>query len=236
MAGGYTAHEAADRLGLPLRTVAKWRASMATDHTPPARCMICTEGATAELGASYTYLFGEYLGDGHLVTSARVPVLRIYACTDYPQVSEEVVTAIASVRGTAPGVVSWRRTKRLVTIQSYWMHWPCLLPQHGPGRKHERPIVPADWQRAIVEEHPWSLIRGLIHSDGCRVINRVVVHGKAYEYPRYFFSNESVDIQAIFTAALDQVGVPWRNNRANSVSIARRAGVQLLDEHIGPKR
>ena len=94
----------------------------------------------------------------------------------------------------------------------------------------------ADWQRAIVEEHPWSLIRGLIHSDGCRVMNRVVVHGKAYAYPRYFFSNESVDIQAIFTAALDQVGVPWRNNRRNSVSIAQRAGVALLDEHIGPKR
>ena len=93
----------------------------------------------------------------------------------------------------------------------------------------------ADWQRAIVEEHPWSLIRGLIHSDGCRAINRVVVQGKAYAYARYFFSNESADIQAIFTAALDQVGVPWRNNRANSVSIARRAGVALLDEHVGPK-
>jgi len=209
---------------------------MATDHIPPARCVICTEGPTAELGESYAYLLGQYLGDGHLVTSARVPVLRIYACTDYPRIPEEVAAAIKSVRGTVPGLVTWRSSERLVTIQSYWMHWPCLLPQHGPGRKHERPIVLADWQRVIVEEHPWSLIRGLIHSDGCRVINRVVVHGKAYEYLRYFFSNESVDIQAIFTAALDQVGVPWRNNRANSVSIARRAGVQLLDEHVGPKR
>lgn len=119
---------------------------------------------------------------------------------------------------------------------SYWTHWPCLLPQHGPGRKHERPIVLTAWQHAIVEEHPWPLIRGLIHSEGCRVINGVVVHGKAYEYPRYFFSNESVYIQAIFTAALDEVGVHWRNNRGNSVSIARRAGVALLDEHVGPKR
>jgi len=236
MARGCTAREAAERLGLPLRTVAKWRATMATDHTPPARCVICSEGPTAELGESYAYLLGQYLGDGHLVTSARVPVLRIYACTDYPRVSAKVSAAIASVRGTVPGLVTWRRSERLVTIQSYWMHWPCLLPQHGPGKKHERPIVLADWQRAIVEEHPWSLIRGLIHSDGCRVINRVVVRGKTYEYPRYFFSNESDDIQAIFTTALDRVGVPWRNNRGNSVSIARRAGVERMDQHVGPKR
>lgn len=236
MARGCTAREAAERLGLPLRTVAKWRASMATDREPPARCPICSADALPELAASYAYLLGQYLGDGHLVTSARVPVLRIYACTDYPQVSAEISAAIASMRGRMPGLVTWRRSERLVTIQSYWTHWPCLLPQHGPGRKHERPIVLTDWQRAIVEEHPWSLIRGLIHSDGCRAINRVVVHGKAYEYPRYFFSNESADIQAILTAALDRVGVPWRNNRGNSVSIARRAGVALLDEHVGPKR
>ncbi len=60
--------------------------------------------------------------------------------------------------------------------------------------------------------------------------------GKTYEYPRYFFSNESDDIQAIFTTALDRVGVPWRNNRGNSVSIARRAGVARMDQHVGPKR
>ena len=76
----------------------------------------------------------------------------------------------------------------------------------------------------------------MIHSDGCRVLNRVVVRGKTYAYPRYFFGNESRDIQAILGAALDRVGVAWRNNRPNSVSIARRAAVQTLDEHVGPKR
>ena len=33
---------------------------------------------------------------------------------------------------SAPGVV---------VVQSNWKHWPCLFHQHGPGRKHERPIV-----------------------------------------------------------------------------------------------
>ena len=32
-----------------------------------------------------------------------------------------------------------------------WQHWPCLFPQHGPGRKHERPIVLEHWQRVIVD-------------------------------------------------------------------------------------
>lgn len=46
--------------------------------------------------------------------------------------------------------------------------WSCLFPQHGPGRKHARPIVLADWQQEIVCEHPGRFLRGLIHSDGWR--------------------------------------------------------------------
>jgi hypothetical protein len=34
--------------------------------------------------------------------------------------------------------------------------------------KHERPIVLARWQRAVIAAHPRELVRGLIHSDGCR--------------------------------------------------------------------
>ena len=33
-------------------------------------------------------------------------------------------------------------------------------------------------------DHPKEFLRGLIHSDGCRVLNRV--NGKGY--PRYFFT------------------------------------------------
>ena len=186
--------------------------------------------------ARYAYLLGQYLGDGHLVTSARVPVLRIYACTDYPTITDEIADAVLLVRGTAPARMRTAKSDRLCKIQSYWNHWPCLLPQHGPGRKHERPIVLAGWQQAIVDAHPWPLIRGLIHSDGCRAVNRVTVRGVRYEYPRYFFANESTDILAIMGAALDRVGVAWRFNRPNSLSIAKRAAVAALDEHVGPKR
>ena len=185
--------------------------------------------------AAYLYLLGQYLGDGHLVTSARVPTLRIYTCTDYLDILDEAVDAVVRVRGARPGLVGRASSARLAAVQSYWMHWPCLFPQHGPGRKHERPIRLADWQRRLVDDNPWPLIRGLIHSDGCRSVNRVVTRGTPYEYPRYFFANESADILAIMGRALDQVGVAWRYNRPNSISIAQRRAVAEVDRHVGPK-
>ena len=237
MAAGHPARDVATLLDVPVGTLARWRRRLPTDIRPPPECAVCADQVLpASVDPRYAYVLGQYLGDGHLVTSARVPVLRIYSCTDYPRMRVEISDAIAAVRGRTPGTVRGSNSDRLVTIQSYWTHWPCLLPQHGPGRKHERPIVLADWQQAIVDEHPWPLICGLIHSDGCRVMNRVVVRGKTYSYPRYLFSNESRDIHAILGAALDRVGIAWRKNRPNSISIARRTAVETMDEHVGPKQ
>ena len=122
-----------------------------------------------------------------------------------------------------------------VSVQSYASHWPCLLPQHGAGRKHERQIVLTDWQRALVEEHPGAFVRGLFHSDGCRVINKVTVRGRSYAYPRYLFVNESADILGLCGWGLDLLGVDWRLNRRNSLSVARRTAVATLDRWVGPK-
>ncbi len=85
-------------------------------------------------------------------------------------------------------------------VQSYWNHWPCLFPQHGPGRKHERALTLEDWQRLIVTAHPADFLRGLMHSDGCRVNNwatrTVAGVKKRYDYPRWQFVNHSSDIRA----------------------------------------
>ncbi|MEU4777066.1 hypothetical protein [Micromonospora sp. NPDC023633] len=35
--------------------------------------------------------------------------------------------------------------------------------------------------------------------------------------------------------ALDLLGVAWRMNRRNSLSVARREAVAALDRHVGPK-
>ncbi|WP_321170730.1 hypothetical protein [Embleya scabrispora] len=124
-------------------------------------------------------------------------------------------------------------------MKSYSRHWPCLFPQHGPGRKHERPIILESWQRDIVRAEPWALVRGLIHSDGCRNVNRttrmVAGERKRYEYPRYLFANESTDVMRILTTTLDELGVEWKFARRNLLSVARRGSVALMDRHIGPK-
>ena len=66
-----------------------------TDVTPPPPCWVCAGAPIdAPAGSRYVYLLGQHLGDGHLVTSARVPVLRIYACTDYPTIVGEIDCAV----------------------------------------------------------------------------------------------------------------------------------------------
>lgn len=108
--------------------------------------------------------------------------------------------------------------------------------QHGPGVKHERRIALEPWQQRIVERYPGRLLRGLIHSDGCRVTNRVRHPRKTYTYPRYFFSNRSLDIQRIFCDACDRLGIDWRQDGPWNISVARRKAVAVLDQHVGPKR
>ncbi len=128
-------------------------------------------------------------------------------------------------------------------VKVYSKHLPCLFPQHGPGKKHQRSITLEPWQQEIVDAHPWEFIRGLIHSDGCRITNWTtrMVGGerKRYEYPRYFFTNVSDDIRRLYTDTLDKLGIEWthcaRNGNPYNISIARKTSVALLDTHVGPK-
>lgn len=74
-------------------------------------------------------------------------------------------------------------------------------------------------------------MRGLIHSDGCRV----VANDRGVMSIRYHFSNRSEDIIGLFTAALDHLEIPWTRSTKYIVSIYRKAATARLDEFIGPK-
>ena len=92
------------------------------------------------------------------------------------------------------------------------------------------------WQRSICGRYPRRLLRGLIHSDGFRALNRIRGRDKSYVYPRYQFSNRSDDIRAIFCEYCDRVGVEWRRMNRWTISVARRDSVARMDRFIGPKR
>ena len=131
------------------------------------------------------------------------------------------------------------RAPGVVVVQGNWKHWPCLFPQHGPGRKHERPIRLEEWQVDVVTAFPAPFLRGLFHSDGARVANWAtrVVRGelKRYDYARWQFTNRSDDILALCGWALDLAGVAWRRSGPWTVSVSRKEAVAALDDLIGLK-
>jgi hypothetical protein len=94
-----------------------------------------------------------------------------------------------------------------------------------------RRIELACWQRELARAHPDQLLRGLIHSDGCRVDNRV----GGIAYPRYLFSNRSSDIKRLFCEACADFGVSWTQPSFKHISVARARDVARLDAVIGPK-
>lgn len=96
-----------------------------------------------------------------------------------------------------------------------------------------------DWQWDIVERYPADFLRGLFHSDGCRVNNwatrMVAGRRKRYDYPRWQFTNHSAEIRRWCCEALDLVDVPWRQSNWKTISVSTRVGVARLDALVGPK-
>lgn len=244
VSAGMSNASAARTLGVPSATVGTWvhRDRARRGELPGRRAAGCPVHDDGPLASeSYAYLLGLYLGDGCISRLGRTYSLRVACCATWPGLIDECAAGMRAVR---PGnSVSFTDSPGCVMVTAYSNHWPCLFPQHGAGRKHERRIALEPWQQDIVDAHPWALIRGLIHSDGCRITNwttrMVAKKKKRYEYPRYFFTNKSDDIRRILGDTLDAVGVEWtaltRGGAVLNISVARRASVALMDEHVGPK-
>ncbi len=183
------------------------------------------------LPSEYVYLLGLYLGDGAFHTHPRdVYKLRIILDASYPEIVASAREAAQIVAGKAG---AYLRSDHCVEVFSYWRQWVCHFPQHGPGLKHERPIVLAAWQQALIERCPEDLTRGLIQSDGCRFQN---IGRRDWSQPRYSFTNHSADIRAIFRATCERLGVRWTEAKPYTTDVSRAADVARLDQFIGPKR
>ncbi|MFF4080412.1 helix-turn-helix domain-containing protein [Streptomyces sp. NPDC001777] len=237
--------DVARKLNVPAGTIGYWKHMdrAARGQCPGAHRSFCPR-CDGELNQpAYAYLLGLYLGDGHIIQNKamKTPSLSITCDDSWPGLMDLCEN---SMRAVFPeNSVCRVRRKGCREVKMYSKHLWCLFPQHGPGKKHERPIVLATWQQEIVDAHPWDFIRGLTHSDGCRIINWTtkIIGGerKRYEYPRYFFSNKSDDIRKLFSDTLTAVGVEWttlaRGSDPFNISVARRASVALMDAHVGPK-
>jgi hypothetical protein len=231
---GLSTSEVARRVGVPRATVRDWIAGRV-----PARCVGGGTGCSAcggvhdlvALPASYVYLLGMYLGDGCLSPHPRgVFKLRISLDGRYPGIADECERAMRAVmpknRIGRVGYGTWQE------LFAYSKGWPCLFPQHGPGRKHERHIALTEWQRSLVARWPALLLRGLIHSDGCRSQNT----GRGWSHPRYSFANHSDGIKRIFCEACDLMGLHWTASGEKTIYVSRKADVAILDCFVGPKR
>lgn len=180
--------------------------------------------------AAYCYALGLYLGDGCISRSQRVWHLRITLDKKYPGIIDRCRAAIDVLMPGQHAAVH-PQPKGCVVVSLYSKHWPCLLPQHGPGKKHLRPIRLEAWQEVLVKQATEEFVRGLIDSDGCRV----VANDRGVRSVRYHFSNRSDDIRGLFCAALDQLGIPWTRPSRYQVAVYRKAAVARLDEFVGPK-
>jgi Homeodomain-like domain len=231
MAAGENDCEVARRLGVPRTTVRDWRRR--PSPAPSDLCPRCwRRGSRITFTAEdYAELLGLYLGDGHITALARTDRLRLSLDARYPGIAGETE---ALLRRCFPS----NRVGRLaadrgatVVLWVYSRHLSCLFPQHGPGKKHERPIVLEPWQQQLVEAAPWAFLRGCIRSDGCVFVNRT---GR-YEYLTYHFGNHSADIRNLFIATCHCVGVHCSVS-GRHVRVNRRDSVERLAQHVGTKR
>lgn len=226
----------ARQLGLAPATVRRWirRDGVRSTHPPPCRDDWCPMRDGLD-PVAYAYMLGIYLGDGHIVRTQRTYRIEVSCDPKYPGIIGEITTMLG--RTLPHNKVLHRLRPSVVLVGCYSNHLPCLFPQHGPGLKHLRPIVLTSWQWDIaIKSEPASFVRGLVHSDGWRGVNRVRgANGGRYEYPRYMFSNRSDDIRGLFVEACRELGVNARRMNRWNVSVADAAGVRRLDEFVGPK-
>lgn len=152
---GWTQHAIADELDVRTFSVSRWLGMgvrALTVQRATANGANCPDHCPARIGvdgAEYSYLLGQYLGDGWIGSNwpRGVHGLEIACCTDYPGIIAEVEQAIGAVLPL--NAVGRRPRPGVALVSSYSKHWPCLFPQHGPGKKHERPIVLEPWQEAV---------------------------------------------------------------------------------------
>ncbi len=103
----------------------------------------------------------------------------------------------------------------------------------GAAKSTNGEISLADWQQDLALARTSPLLRGLLHSDGCRFINT-----GSYGWPcpatRSQLSDDIKHLLRPATASDLHWTVSFR--QTSLVYVSRKADVARLDEFVGPKR
>lgn len=234
---GLSDYAIAARTGVGRGTVRRWRITQTVPETVH-RSQLLDQWRVHD-GATYCYLLGTYLGDGTVCVQRGV-WLQVVNDRRYPNISAEIK---AAMERTFPERSARTHPSFVGQSDVHCISHPALLkafPQHGPGRKHLRQIQLTDWQKELTCAHPGALIRGLIHSDGCRVVNRFKTRlpsGRLaeYSYVRYFFSNLSQDIRDIFREHCELLDIRVTQSNHRNLTVSHRDSVAILERLVGPK-
>ncbi len=233
VAAGLNDCQIARQLEVPRTTIRDWRNPRYIAKRPASsRCPRCGERSRRIVLEPETYaeLLGLYLGDGHITQMARAQRLRLFLDAKYVDIVDESEALLRRCFPDNPVRRVRFHDGREVVLDVYSSHLVCLLPQHGPGKKHERRIELEPWQSDLVRRAPWPLLRGLIRSDGCVFVNRT----GPYEYLSYDFANHSQDILDLFERTCRELGLSPRRY-ARSIRLYRRDDVARLLIDVGVK-
>jgi hypothetical protein len=206
---GHNQCEVARQTGIPRGTIKDWakrgfcpqNAGLGRHHIIDPALYV---NENEERRKAYSYILGEYLGDGCVRTINTTYRLDIYNDKKYEGLNQliqsqlRIVFPYNKVHRISHGANCW-------DIYAYSNNIPLLFPQMGKGKKHDRKIELTPWQLEIVDTYPNEFIKGLFYSDGC--IYQSKYNEGRYCYRYYNFLNRSKDIADYLSRALAQIGI-----------------------------
>ena len=232
--------EIASLTGIPRSTISAWRHGRGVRYHH--RLSTARASWRPPDSRSYSYLLGVYLGDGCIVTTpAGAAWLVITLDVAYPGIVEETASAVKACF-PATSVRRYARSDGSVAaLQVTPPRSPVCVPRSMAraasicDRSNSRIGSPA-----ITRRFPRELLRGLIHSDGCRTVNRFKTRAAVRARGRVRLSALLLQQPVgrhprVFCESCERLGLRWTQSNHRNISISHRTSVALLDEYMGPK-
>lgn len=213
----------AKEIGVPRTTIISWFKRIEKNGNVYKKQEINFLDIEKNIGGSYSYILGMYLGDGHISKCLRTYRFRIFQDSTYKDIIDNCVFHLKKIfPNNIISIFRWHCDNCKVIIL-YNNNLAEIFPQHGPGKKHLRKIELLDWQKEIINKYPREFLCGLIDSDGCRFL--------CNNYLYYQFTNKSEDIKDMFCDVCKILGIEYlRYNKYKNIRISKRKSVEKIEK------